>query len=139
MTIFGHNRFGKNTFLIVYYFLKTSKKPFNTLQKLFLIFKENHSFCDQNIIHTYFLNFIPAHKKDRNFLDNLMNVVSWLFAKNNLNSTISLSDIHLVTAMGVYGRKILRSMNATFTNPFEVVSENVIFGLDEVGAKGKEE
>ena len=85
-----------------------------------------------------FLNFIPAHKKDRNFLDNLMNVVSWLFAKNNLNSTISLSDIHLVTAMGVYGRKILRSMNATFTNPFEVVSENVIFGLDEVGAKGKE-
>ena len=82
--------------------------------------------------------FELAHKKDRNFLDNFMNVVSWLLSRrNDLNSTITINDIHLITAMGVYGRKLLRSMESTFTNPLEIVSDNVVFGLDEVGARGR--
>ena len=81
--------------------------------------------------------FELAHKKDRHFLDNFLNVVSWLFTKNDLNSTISFTDMNLIAKMSVYGRKLLSSMDITFTNPLEVVSENVIFGLDQVGAKGR--
>ena len=81
--------------------------------------------------------FELAHKKDRQFLENFMAVLSWLLDKQHINATVALKDVHLISAISVYGRTLASSMESTFTNPFEVVTENIIFGLDEVGSIGQ--
>jgi cadherin EGF LAG seven-pass G-type receptor 1 len=82
------------------------------------------------------VGFELAHKKDRQFLDHFIGVVSWLFKQESGNSSVSLKDVHLISTMSEYGRTIARAMESTFTNPFEVITDNVIFGLDLVGPKG---
>ena len=76
--------------------------------------------------------FELAHKKDRDFLENFMFVVSWLFQRGLHNDTLSIEDISLISAIGVYGLGLSRSMVSTFTNPLEVVANDVIFGLDVI-------
>ena len=76
--------------------------------------------------------FELAHKKDRNFLENFMFVISWLFQSGLHNDSLSIKDISLISAVGVYGLGLSRSMVSTFTNPFEVVANDIIFGLDVI-------
>lgn len=80
------------------------------------------------------MGFELAHKKDRQFLDHFFQTVSWLLG--NGNATVTLRDVHVMSVIGAYGGVLVRSMENTFTNPFEVITDNVIFGLDKVGAMG---
>ena len=77
--------------------------------------------------------FELAHKKDRQFLDNFLNVLSWLLEMQKTNSSLSLDDVHLISSLNVYGRTLASSMVSTFTHPFEIVTDNIIFGLDTIG------
>ncbi|XP_071746088.1 LOW QUALITY PROTEIN: protocadherin-like wing polarity protein stan [Lepeophtheirus salmonis] len=72
-------------------------------------------------------NFEYAHMKERNFLSNLLRVISWLFKNPSWQYNDRLEVIEL---MRQYGRKIAQNMATTFTNPLEIISRNVIFGLD---------
>lgn len=95
----------------------------------------------KNSVLTVFKNeakaqgFQLAHKKDRDFLENFVSVLAWLLGKEE--ETVTLNDIHLITAISVYGQTLASSMDSTFTNPFEVVTSNIIFGLDELGTLGQ--
>ena len=69
-----------------------------------------------------------AHMKERNFLSNLFYVVSWLY--DNIRDAEQKSE--MLTLINKYGQTISSNMDKTFTNPLEIVSNNVIFGLDHV-------
>jgi hypothetical protein len=46
--------------------------------------------------------FQLAHKKDREFLDNFLGVVSWLIEKQNASK---MQDVRLVSALAEYGSR----------------------------------
>lgn len=77
--------------------------------------------------------FDLAHRKDRDFIRNLLKSVSWVI-ETSPSTEEMMSVLSLLSA---YGRKVSSSMEETFTNPFEIVSERVIFGLDYVDQRQK--
>ncbi len=71
--------------------------------------------------------FQLAHRKDRTFLANLFDIISWLIDSED----VKMDDaMRLVSAVHRYGMAVAGSMKDTFTHPFEIVTDNVIFGLD---------
>ena len=46
--------------------------------------------------------------------------------------------IRLISSTVSYGKLLLDSMKSTYTNPFELQTENVIFGLDKVNPLGED-
>jgi cadherin EGF LAG seven-pass G-type receptor 1 len=71
--------------------------------------------------------FQLAHRKDRTFLNNLFKIVSWLLDSDNIKM---FEIMKLVLSVHAYGSTVANSMTDTFTHPFEIVTDNVIFGLD---------
>ena len=84
-----------------------------------------------------------AHRKDRNFLRHLLSSFSWVLGKHGrgksatAKSRSDAADANLLLRQFVaYGAHLADTMEDTFTNPFEVVTDNVIFGLDRYQKKG---
>ncbi len=77
---------------------------------------------------TSLAGFQLAHRKDRKFLRNLMSAASWVWgADPSLRS-----HQELLKDMADYGSYIASVMEETFTNPFEIVSDEITFGLDRI-------
>ena len=81
--------------------------------------------------------FELAHRRDRKFLDNIAESISWLVksGKNknhrrkispNDNFVLTESIPGLLNSLSVYGEKLIRTMDDTFTNPFEIVKVMII-------------
>ncbi len=69
-----------------------------------------------------------AHRKDRNFLKHLLSSFSWVLEQKRKGSDAETTL--LLRQFAAYGSHLAETMRDTFTNPFEVVTNNVIFGLD---------
>ena len=70
--------------------------------------------------------FELAHRKDRMFLDNICHLLSWIVDQTQSDKYETLNMVQK------YGLKVLKSMSETFTEPFEVTTKNIIFGLDDL-------
>ncbi len=73
-----------------------------------------------------------AHRKDRNFLRNLLSSFSWVLGRRGAGA--DADSALLLRQFVAYGSHLADTMEDTFTNPFEVVTDNVIFGLDRYEA-----
>ncbi|GAB6020348.1 hypothetical protein CHUAL_003060 [Chamberlinius hualienensis] len=79
-----------------------------------------------------------SHKQDRDFLTNILEVVSHLLDPSYINLWTLLRSMghpgpeSLVTVLDNYTQTLVRNRGDTFTRPFEIITKNVIFGIDTV-------
>lgn len=79
-----------------------------------------------------------SHSQDKYFIRNLVESAGtildnrYLIEWNRLSDLTQRSASDLVDAFGKYLAVLARSQHDTYTNPFEIVHENMAFGLDVV-------
>ena len=85
-----------------------------------------------------------SHRQERDFIRQIVNIGSRILEQENevtLNKAYTLDRSIFSTILDLYkkyGRTLAENLADTFTNPFEILSDNLMFGLDviDVGREG---
>ena len=84
------------------------------------------------------VGFNLSHKQERDFIKQIINIASRIMEKENelaLRKVQHLDQdvfVRLLDLFSQYGVTLARNLADTYTNPFEIVAPNLMFGLDTV-------
>ena len=83
-----------------------------------------------------------SHRQERDFIRQIVNIGSRILERENevtLGQAPSLNRALFSRLMELYkryGRTLAENLADTFTNPFEILSDNLMFGLDVIDLEG---
>ena len=82
--------------------------------------------------------FNLSHKQERDFIKQIVNIASRILEEENeisLNKAFTLDRsifVQILNLFKKYGTTLAENLIDTYTNPFEITSENIMFGLDVI-------
>ena len=82
--------------------------------------------------------FNLSHKQERDFIKQIVNIASTIMKEDNELALRKVQDldrdifVRLLSLFTEYGGTLAANLEDTYTNPFEIVSPNLMFGLDTV-------
>ena len=84
------------------------------------------------------IGFNLSHKQERDFIKQIINIASKIMEEENEIALIKVQQldrelfVRLLELFTKYGVTLAKNLADTYTNPFEIVSPNFMFGLDTI-------